>query len=218
MAQVQPTMIPMATPLPKGRIRKQAAPYFHELGLVVASWNELHEQLGQLFWTVTGISNGYIALGIWHSTENDRAQRKMLEAILPFSLGELQRAKQNGPNWVHRAREEIKWILDRVNTLADRRNDAVHSPFLIQQDGQRWKVASSTFFQHPRAKKLGGKELLSEFRWYRKTADALSSYAQNVRLGLYAESFSWPNRPSLPPLKPIRRRLSKKTASKGRRP
>lgn len=211
MATIHPTVKAMASPLARGTIRKQIGSYLQELGLVVASWNALHDELGRLFYVVTGAPNMKLALAVWNSTENDRAQRKMLRVALPFSLSELPRAKENGADWVRIARDEIKWILDRVDSLTDQRNDAVHSPLIAELAEQKWKLTSFTIFDHPRAKKLAGKDLLIQFKWYWKTAQVLSAYTQAVRLGLYAQPCSWPSRPSLPPLQPIRKPPRRKT-------
>jgi hypothetical protein len=39
------------------------------------AWNGMQEIFAELFWVVTDIPNGSISLQIWHSTNNDRAQR-----------------------------------------------------------------------------------------------------------------------------------------------
>jgi hypothetical protein len=49
----------------KGAVRKQLAPYLIELGLIVVSWNELHDELGQLFSIVTGAPSLSHALANW---------------------------------------------------------------------------------------------------------------------------------------------------------
>jgi hypothetical protein len=213
MATIHPVSTAMASPLAKGRIRKQIEPYLQDLALVVASWNELHDELGRLFSIVIGGGNLSLALAVWHTIESDALQRKLIRAALPFSLSDLPRAKEKGADWVRIARDEIKWILDRVDSLRDQRNDAVHSPLIAELQSGKWKLTSFTFFGHPRAKKLAGKELLSQFRWYWKTSQVLAAYTQSVRLGLYAQPYSWPKRPSLPLLQPIRKPRPRKTAT-----
>jgi hypothetical protein len=184
----------------KGSVRKQLAPYLIELGLVVVSWNELHDELGQLYYLVRGGPSLGHALEIWHSEKNDRNQRQRIRSELPGALSDLPRAKQKGEEWVHRAREEIEWILERADSLADERNNAVHSPLISELEANKWKLTSFTFFGHPRAKKLAGKELLSQFRWYSRAFRVLTAYTQHVRLALYIKPYSgWPERPSLPP-------------------
>jgi hypothetical protein len=212
MGEIAPTITAYVSALKGGKVRKEAKPYLHELSLVVTTWNDLHEELGRLFWTASGVSNGHIPLSIWYSTESDRAQRKMLRCILPYALHDLQRAKEKGNDWVKKAREEIKWILDKADWLAEQRNNAVHSPYLYSPEGQNLRMIAADFFGHPRAKKLTGKELLGEFRWYRKCAQVLAGYAQHVRLGLYVQPYSWPQRPSLPLLQSAKGQPSRRPA------
>ena len=198
---VEPTVTPFMSPLDaKGSVRKQLAPYLIELGLVVVSWNELHDELGQLFPIVTDAASRDRALEIWHSKKSDSDQRKLMRSKLRSALSDLPRAKQEGTEWVRRAREEIEWILERADSLADQRNNAVHSPLIGELEANKWKLTSFTFFGHPRAKKLAGKELLSQFTWYWRTFRVLRAYAQHVRLALYIKPYpGWPERPSLPP-------------------
>jgi hypothetical protein len=207
---VKPTVTPFISPLDaKGAVRKQLAPYLIELGLVVVSWNELHDELGQLFSIVRGGPSLGCALEIWHSEKSDWRQRNLIRSALPSALSNLPRAKQEDAEWVRRAREEIKWILDQADSLADHRNNTTHSPLIGELEANEWKLTSFTFFRHPRAKKLAGKELLSEFQWYWRTFRVLTAYTQHIRLALYpittdaygnrTSGATWPERPSLPP-------------------
>jgi hypothetical protein len=56
-------------------------PYLMALGRVAHSWNHLQEALGGLFCTVAGL-NEAVGLPVWHSSASDRAQRKMLRAVV----------------------------------------------------------------------------------------------------------------------------------------
>src|SRR5215211_6790047 len=104
------------------------APYITALGELVIAWNSLQEQLAELFWTVTGISNGRVPLAIWHAANSDRTQRQMLRAAAENAFATDKDKK---------TRDDILWLLDRANSLADQRNDAIHSPFwFIRPAGQ----------------------------------------------------------------------------------
>jgi hypothetical protein len=81
---VESTVTAVISPLDaKGAVRKQLAPYLIELGLVVVSWNELHDELGQLFSIVRGGPSLGCALEIWHSEKSDWNQRKLIRSELP---------------------------------------------------------------------------------------------------------------------------------------
>src|SRR6266852_3160814 len=64
-----------------------------------------------------------------------------------------------------------------MRVSSERRNNAVHSPYFYSPEGQEMKMVAADFFGHPRAKKLTGKGLLGEFRWYWKFAQILAAYA-----------------------------------------
>jgi hypothetical protein len=198
---VEPTVTTLISPLDaKGAVRKQLAPYLIELGLVVVSWNELHDELGQLYYLVKGGPSLGHALEIWHWEKSDRNQRQRIRSELPGALSDLLRVKQEGKEWIRRACEEIEWVLDRADSWADQRNNAIHSPLIGELEANKWKLTQPYFFGHPRAKKLTGKELLSQFKWYWRTFRVLTAYTQHVRLALSIQPpISWPQRPSLPP-------------------
>ena len=50
-------------------------PHALAIGEAMLSWNDLHEEVGMLFWTVSGGGFGNLPLGIWHSIKNDAAKR-----------------------------------------------------------------------------------------------------------------------------------------------
>ena len=82
-------------------------------------WNHLHEKLGELFAVVIDAER-VVALAIWYSTESDRAQRKMLKAAV----------NANPARWkaFPKATDDLKWLLDRTEEVAEHRNNAVHPP------------------------------------------------------------------------------------------
>src|SRR6516162_5364862 len=113
MAVVGPTATALISPLDaEGAVREQLAPYLIELGLVVVSWNELHDELGHLFYLVTGAPSLGDALEDWHKKKSDKAQRELIRSRLPGALSDLTRAKREGAGepraeWVRRACKEI---------------------------------------------------------------------------------------------------------------
>jgi hypothetical protein len=199
MAKIKPTISQYISPLEGGQVRDGCSPYLQELALVVIAWNELHVELSQLFCVVAGFPNMTTGLQIWHSTENDRAQRKLLREALSGGLQHLRRVKAKGQRFSDIARNDIEFILNKVDSMSDARNNAIHSPYLFAIEGSEITMQSFDFFGSPRAKKLSGKDLLVEFRRQTETATMLSAFSQNLRLGLYlVPDPGWPERPTLP--------------------
>jgi hypothetical protein len=180
------TIIP---PLPD-RIEKVLDPYAREVGKLVASWNQLQERLGELFWTIVRRDRPGIALAIWYATKSDRAQRDMLRAAIEASPTEGSLTEQS--------KSDIKWLLDRSEELANQRNDAIHAPiaFYTDQDGTR--LMTEYFFGNPRAANLRDKNLAEEFSWYEKRATVLSGFALRCAACLRNAHFPWVERPRLP--------------------
>jgi hypothetical protein len=173
-------------------------PYGAELGRLLYSWNALHEALGQVFCDVTDTHDARIALAIWYSTPSDRGQREMLRAATEAVFN------QKGVR--SRAKEDIVWLVCEANNLANKRNDAIHSPlsFVSRINATEPRLSHTSiqagyFYGNPRAKSLKGKDLLSEFVWYRATADALCEFAFDIHFFFSdPDEHPWPDRPRLP--------------------
>ena len=200
----------------KRQIKQRKNPYVLALGNLVIAWNALQENLAELFWAITDLPDGTIPLSIWHSTNNDRTQREMLRAMTEAIF--TQRAARELDATVKgntlRIRDDIIWLINKANSLADQRNDAVHSPLWFVIDatgsGKIGEMIPADYFGNPRAKKLKGKDLLNEFRWYRQSADTLASYALRIRFVLSPGLTPWPDRPQMPRLVQSRTRKPKR--------
>jgi hypothetical protein len=102
-------------------------PYGIALAVLAFNWNRLHEQLSLLFITILripdeteplGQMNRNIPLAIWHSTDNDSPQRKMLRVSV-------ERASHLTTN----QRKDIIWVLNQIDDpLRHHRNSALHAP------------------------------------------------------------------------------------------
>jgi hypothetical protein len=101
--------------------------YVAAVGRVAHAWNYLHERLGVLFVTVSGMERN-VALSIWYSVKSDLAQRAMLRAALEATNSE--RSKR-----LPKASNDLKWLLDRADALAEDRNNAVHAPCSLYLGG-----------------------------------------------------------------------------------
>lgn len=154
-------------------------PYTKALGELSLAWNDFHMVLSSLFWASTRIPNGMVPNAMWNSLKSDRAQREMLEALIDL--------KVLGHNIPKSLRIEIKWVLKQAVSLEDLRNDALHSPLLVSDDG-------SVFAWHQlgnkRAKKLADKDLLKECGWFYDTIIILREYTE-----ILADNLRWPQKP-----------------------
>jgi hypothetical protein len=165
-------------------------PYYDAVGKVVHAWNGLQEQLAIIFCRVTDIDNT-MGLSVWHSSNNDRAQRQMLRAALA-AVDEEWRAKYP------KGKEDITWLLNRADTLADGRNNVIHAPCSVGvKDQSEFEVVPLSFYGNPRAKALRGKDVLEEFSRCETNVRILKGYAHWIDCVLSLEGYAWPERPSL---------------------
>ncbi len=166
-------------------------PYAIEIGKLVYSWNRLQERLARLFVLVCGRTDYRIAAAVWYSSNSDLSQRKMLAAV-----AEITKFKNS------KAQAEITWLVGHINnTLADKRNDVIHTPFVLLTNALGTTLSSDLISENPRARKLLKKELLKEFAWYQRTAEVLSIYVTQIHTAIaMPEQNAWPDRPLLPTL------------------
>jgi hypothetical protein len=133
--------------------------YTAAVGRVAHAWNYLHEELARLFARIVG-SYDYdiqhsVALAVWHSSFNDRAQRSMLEAAIKAASGD--------PAWTRLpmgAREDLLWLIERTHRLGDKRDEAVHAPCALLVDHDGSAMAANILSGHRRARTLTGKSYL----------------------------------------------------------
>ena len=188
--------------------------YAKEIGSITILWNQLHDNLANILGFLLPSQNplDFIAQSMWYSTTSDHAQRKMLRAAIDAHSGIEPDAKT-----------KLIWLLDKVdNFLADKRNDALHTPFItgLSEDSRsHLLLANHEFTQSPRAKKLRDKDLLKEFKWYANYASALAVYAKYLEQALIAGR-PLPDKPDLPHLgqRWIGRAILPKSTRKSRRP
>jgi len=167
-------------------------PYFLALGKVAHSWNHLHEELGKVFCAVTQLELT-IGMAIWHGLRSDAGQRDILKGAVE--------AAARDPEWVdlHPGAEDgVLYLTSKTQGLANKRNDAIHAPCDVIPAGD-FEIRPITFFQNQRAQSLRGKDILKEFEWYERTADALRRHATECRFALDGQ-LPWPDEPQLPTL------------------
>jgi|SRR5580704_11853201 hypothetical protein len=177
------------------QFEKAFAPYAIEIGQLARAWNALHDQLGQIFSQIVTPARPNISIAIWYSTPSDRTQRDMLKDAY-LAVGAID-------SKIHpKAKEDIKWLIDQVQCLADRRNDAIHAPISIGRSVASGEmiIKPDIFYGNPRARKLYRKELLPELRWYRMCAVVLKEFSVLIWLCLRRTDGAWPEKPQLPTL------------------
>jgi hypothetical protein len=171
-------------------------PHAARIGQLVIAWNELHETLSKLFELVVDSPHRKMGVSIWHSTDNDFAQRKMLRAAIG-------RSKKLKPP----QSEDIIWVLNRIDdTLRHNGNDVVHSPYLHiygLAKASKLHVMPDVHSESPRAKSLFNKMvadgLAEHIEEATQLADRLGDFANNMfRTILNPTERSWQQRPKLP--------------------
>jgi hypothetical protein len=184
-------MVPHAT---DEDIKTKMEPYVMALGKVAHAWNYLQEALGQLFCAVTGLEQDNAGQAIWHSTSNDRAQRNMLSAALAATQN--RRLTFGLP----KAKDDLNWLLEKANKVAEQRNNAIHAPMAVAIGGRQIELVPVAHHGNPRAYKLVGKDIITEFEWYEQCADTLTRFARSARTAIASDAVPWPDRPQLPVL------------------
>jgi hypothetical protein len=193
MAEREPRVIQWPRP---EELTEAFESYATAVGRVAYAWNYLHEKLGSLFVTVTGLEAGrHIALAIWYSPASDRSQREMLTAAIKASPE---------TRWLPRlptARADLIWLMKEADRLAGRRNDAVHAPCAMSinpSEDVRAEMSAAFYSGHDRAKNLIGKDLIVEFDWLERSAETLSRFTISATNALGTVNFPWPDKPEMP--------------------
>jgi hypothetical protein len=163
-------------------------PYVAAVGRVVHAWNFLQEKLALIFAAMSGADHE-IALAIWYSTENDRAQRQMFRAAINASPAK---------RWAATARDDLLWLLNRADELADAINNAIHVPCSAYTSDAGTEMAAAFHTGNPRARRLVGKHLIDEFLWCEEYAETLSRFAITTASALQDSRFEWPAKPGVP--------------------
>jgi hypothetical protein len=169
-------------------------PYAANLGELVFHWNSLHNELSHLFELVIKSPVRKMGVSIWHSTDSDFAQRKMLRAATEIA------SHLSKPQ-----REDILWVLNRIEDgLRHNRNDALHAPLIVIMDYALTKitVVPDPNSDSPRARALikKGFDNLNEFlRENIELANLLELFSNGMFQAILNPSErAWPQRPALP--------------------
>ena len=161
------------------------------VGKVATNWNWLQEDLAQLFALVTGLDYR-AAHAIWYSLNSDRAQRNMLRDVIQATRDQWTDARYSS------TADDLIWLIGEADSVASHRNNAIHSPCMPSVGTKEIEIIPYDFFRSPRTQKLRGKDILTEFEWYAKSAETLTSFARQAWSSLRSENNQWPKRPEMP--------------------
>jgi hypothetical protein len=77
----------------------------------------------------------------------------------------------------------------------------------------RLEIVPASFYGNNLAKKLLEKDVVKEFSWYQKSAEALQVYTHDIQFALMDQSGNrpWPKRPEMPDLQGSHRASGHKT-------
>jgi len=175
-------------------------PFMEDLGRVVYAWNSLQEELAKLFWAVcVGLEASGIPLAIWHELKSDRLQRDVLRAAAMARNGATFYEKLKYP--LPGTMEEIAWLLERANSLEDRRNNVVHATYMFAVNTMEmhpWDFFGNKRAKNLKAKNLKGENLTEELRLCRATAELLNNFSFKLKFVVGGQLDTLPERPLLP--------------------
>jgi hypothetical protein len=196
----------MRTPAQRKRVgERRFRPIAIEIGWVAYEWNRLHAELAELFAVIVSEKRMNMPLAIWHSVPSDRTQRDMLRAALEvaYSTTSLNKAVYSG----------ARAVLDDLNSLAGRRNIALHAPliFVIDTVSSDIEIWPQAFLGNPHARELANKELIgeklaSEFKWHRANLARLADYVGSLRMAAIHPDWTLREKPPLLPREQVGRR------------
>jgi hypothetical protein len=175
-------------------------PYFTALGKVAHAWNHMQEELGDLFCRVTGISHS-TGMTIWHSLRSDLAQREMLRAVVEHRALDDEWAEKH-PH----AGATIVELIKGINAFSGKRNAAIHAPCNQVLGGDDLEIVAVSYFGNPNAQRLTetvvlkGADILTQFDWFERTADAYRRYVGEITYALGEPRVPWPDKPRMPTL------------------
>lgn len=166
--------------------------YALALGRATYAWNYLLEQLGLIFvYAVAADRN--ILEGVWYTPDNDRTKVQMLRATVTHS---------HADRWLPTlpsAKVDLDWLCVEAEKIIDDRNNAVHSPVILQSTPGKHEVVAKFMIPYRRARALTGKDLIAEFTWLESWSYDLSQFAEACRKAIISSGRApWPERPQKP--------------------
>src|SRR5262249_62021117 len=168
------------------------------IGNAMIEWNQMQESFGTLFARLKdpAVLHSVPALEEWHRLKDDGKQRRLLRDT----------AKASEQDYVGRFPSffsDIEWMCQQAGQLTDLRHDLAHAPvgFQLSPDdsSEATGMGPSVFFYHPRARKLEGKNLTTEYEKFRTSVSKLKVFARQIYAALNFQPYGgWPDRPAMP--------------------
>jgi hypothetical protein len=187
-----------------------------EIGRLARDWNQLQEELGQIFAKLIAPDQTFIALAAWHSQKSDLAQRNMLRATASAWY-----PRHRSP-YSTDLKNSVVTLLNAVDEFSIRRNTAVHAPIVQLMDVKtfEFRIEPNHWYGNTFAKRLRGKDVLTEFRWYVGQTQVLRNYAMRINAHLISGRLPLPSKLVLPPLSQYQTQTSlpRQTSPKRLRP
>jgi hypothetical protein len=186
------------------------------IGRISMAWNTLHEHFFWMFQEIVGKGDdGKLAYRIWHSVQNDTAQRAFLKGAIGTT---------GQPRFVR----SVDWLMKQAEKIALERNALIHAVVrLIGPDDKRVQLYASHTSREAHLMQLATKSAPDWDRVERNLV-VMANYASTVwfrhfiepSLGLQRRP--WPKRPRLLGLagttKPRAPRRKRKTPTRKRPP
>ena len=102
--------------------------YCVAVGLVVYEWNDLHEKLARLFALVRGGDRAETLME-WYAIWSDTRQREKLRRAIAETTSGRWKKSPGVP-------DDLKWLLDHADKLANVQNNAIHAPCSLYLRGE----------------------------------------------------------------------------------
>jgi hypothetical protein len=194
--------------------RRIFKPIAVELAWLIYEWNRLHAAMGELFSVLVPQDSQPVLTAVWHTLTSERTQWDMLK----HGAAAAKRLPK-------RSHEDIIWLLNQMNNLGGKRNDAVHSPLIFVNDwsAETIGIMPFMFLGNPRAKSLFAAtakektDLITEFGWYRDHLLRLATFTEHLHHAIrHHPNFSWPDRPQLPTREQFAKGKRKRRPAKAR--
>lgn len=169
-------------------------PYKSAIGKIVHSWNCMRENLGLLFCRILDVSDS-MGLGVWYALKNDRARHDLLEAALLAACVDCAFIRD-----FPKAREDIEWLLEKVNAAEVSGNGSKHSEILSLISGEA-ETRLLAINEELIATKFFGKDTLNGLECYAAHLSVISEFAAQISVAIASRRLTefgflgpWPDR------------------------
>lgn len=161
------------------------------------AWNHMRANLGLLFCRISGLDDR-IGVGIWRSLKSDRIQDLLLEAAVTAASADGKFASE-----CPKAKEDIIWLIERLNSLAGDRYRAIKAETVRLASGGN-DIRPPLVRENQNRTEMRGEVVVSESDRYGASVSAIRDFAAAISTALACRHFNefgffgpWPDRPLL---------------------